>query len=212
MNKEQWLQERQKGIGGSDAAAIIGLNPYMTNVELWEFKTGRKKQADISGKNYVQYGIEAEKPLIDLFNLDYPEYDVYIGDDKNNILHPEYSFIRGSLDGILTEKSTGRKGILEIKTTNILQSMQREKWNDRIPDNYFIQILHYLLVTDYEFVILKAQLKSVWNDEIRLTTRHYHLERKDYKGDIEYLKRKEIDFWQKYVVADLQPPLILPEI
>jgi predicted phage-related endonuclease len=39
MKREGWLKERREGIGGSEAAAILGMNPYMTNVELWEYKT-----------------------------------------------------------------------------------------------------------------------------------------------------------------------------
>ena len=53
MGRTEWLQERKKGIGGSDAAAILGLNPYMSNVDLWEIKTGRKEQEDISEKEIV---------------------------------------------------------------------------------------------------------------------------------------------------------------
>ena len=54
LTREQWLEERKKGIGGSDAATIMGLNPYKTNVDLWEEKTGRKDAEDISDKSYVQ--------------------------------------------------------------------------------------------------------------------------------------------------------------
>ena len=43
-NHEEWLKNRKNGIGGSEIAAAIGKNPYMTNVELWELKTGRKKR------------------------------------------------------------------------------------------------------------------------------------------------------------------------
>jgi len=59
MNKEEWLEERKNGIGGSDAATILGLNPYKTNIDLWEEKTGRKEAIDISDKPYVKYGTEA---------------------------------------------------------------------------------------------------------------------------------------------------------
>ena len=49
--------------------------------------------------------------------------------------------------------------MLEIKTVEILQGSQRVKWEGRIPDNYYCQVLHYLAVTEYEFAVLKAQLK-----------------------------------------------------
>ena len=174
---DSWLNARH-GIGGSDASAVLGLNPYKTNIELYLEKTGQRMAPDISDKDYVKYGHDAEPLLRSLFALDHPEYKV------------EY---------------------LEIKTTNILQSMQREKWKDQIPDNYYIQVLHYLLVSEYEFVELRAQLKSVWQGQIRLETKDYHIERLEAEEDIEILKQAEEEFWQK-VLKRQQPHLILPEI
>ena len=52
MTREQWLEERKTGIGGSDASAIVGLNPYSDNIKLWEIKTKRAEQEDISDKPY----------------------------------------------------------------------------------------------------------------------------------------------------------------
>lgn len=210
LTREQWLQERKKGIGGSDAAAVLGLNPYMTNIDLWKIKTGRKEQEDISEKPFVKYGTEAEKYLIALFALDFPEYEV-IHADNDLIRHPKYEFLHASLDGRLIEKATGRRGILEIKTTNILQSMQKEKWDNVVPQNYFCQVMHYLNVTGFDFAILKAQLKTEWQNEIRLTTRHYFFEWKDFAEDIEFLQSAELKFWD-CVINDREPDLILPAI
>ena len=194
---------------GSDASAVLGLSPYKTNVNLYLEKIGQRVPADISGEDYVRYGHDAEPLLRSLFALDHPEYKVeYFGD--NMIQNEKSPWAHASLDGELTDQD-GRKGILEIKTTNILQSMQREKWRDQIPDNYYIQVLHYLLVTEYEFVELRAQLKSVWQGQIRLETKDYHIERSDVEEDIEILKQAEEEFWQN-VVKRQQPHLILPEI
>ena len=110
------------------------------------------------------------------------------------------------------DKNTGELGILEIKTTNILQSMQKEKWKEKIPDNYYCQVLHYLNVTGYSFAILKAQLKYDYSGEIRLETKHYTILRKDVEEDIKLLREKEIEFWTKYVEKDIQPPLVLPNL
>lgn len=205
---DEWLLNRS-GIGGSDASAILGLNPYKSNTELWEEKTGRRMPEDISYKDYVQYGHDAEPLLRELFSLDYPEYKVEYY-DNNMILNEKYPWAHASLDGELVDQD-GRRGILEIKTTNILQSMQREKWKEQIPDNYYIQVLHYLLVTEYDFVVLKAQLKSVWQGEVRLQTKHYFIERTDVEQDIELLKKEEERFW-KLVETGKHPALILPEI
>lgn len=213
MIKEEWLQERKKGIGGSDAAAIIGKNHYKTNVALWEEKTGKREAEDISDKPYVKYGTEAEGLLRELFKLDFPQYEV--SHQENTIIkHPKYPFLFASLDGQIVDKETGELGILEIKTTNILQSMQKESWKGQIPPNYYCQVLHYLNVTGFSFVILKAQLKYDYDGDIRLETKHYLIRRSDegVEADIKYLEQKEIEFWNEYVLKDKKPPLLLPEI
>ncbi len=206
---EEWLKARGYGIGGSDASAIIGKNPYKTNIELFEEKTGRRIAPDISDKPYVRYGTMAEPLIREMFILDYPEY--HVTHHENRILRSrEYPFLQASLDGELTD-AEGRRGILEIKTTNILRSMQYEKWKDRIPDNYYIQVLHYLLVTGYEFVVLRAHLKSEWGKDVRITVKHYFIERSEVEEDLQMLLNEEKKFWA-YVESGRKPPLILPEI
>lgn len=207
-NREEWLQNRTR-IGGSDAAAIVGLNPYKSNTDLWLEKTGQVTSEDISDKPYVKYGTNAEEHLRALFALDFPQYEVEY-EDNNMFLNDKFPFAHASLDGWLTDKD-GRKGILEIKTTEILQSMQKEKWKNQIPDNYFIQVLHYLMVTEFDFVELKAQLKTVFDGVPYLQTKHYHIERSDVEEDIQYLAAEEERFW-KQVQERKRPALILPEI
>lgn len=209
LDNASWLQGRMNGIGGSDASAIVGLNPYKSNIDLFEEKIGRRIPEDISDKPCVIYGKLAEAPIRELFKLDYPEY--HVEHHEFRILQSiQYPFMQASLDGELIDPD-GRRGILEIKTTNILQSMQREKWNDRIPDNYYIQILHYLLVTGYEFVVLRAHLNTDWGGEKRTTAKHYFIERSEVEEDLDMLLREEQKFW-KYVESGRKPPLILPEI
>lgn len=209
MTREEWLKIRLKGIGASEASAIVGMNPYKTNVELWEEKTGRREPEDISDKPYVKYGTEAEKHLRALFALDFPQYEVNYKDFDMRY-NSDYPFIFATLDGELTEKATGRKGVLEIKTTEIMKSEQYDKWKDRIPQNYYIQVIHQLLATGFDFVVLKAQLKSAYGD-VRLTTKHYHIEREEVLEDISYLLQREILFWE-CVQEDRKPNLILPLI
>jgi putative phage-type endonuclease len=164
MTKAEWLEERQKGIGGSEAAAILGMNPYMSNVELWEYKTGRREREE-KDSEYMKYGREAERPLIELFGLDYPRYKTIVPEAYRLQRNEEYPFMVGTVDGELEEQSSQedkngtklRKGFLEVKTTNILASGQKEQWNERIPQNYYVQCLHYLLVNqEYEYFYLKA--------------------------------------------------------
>lgn len=208
-DRAEWLEARKNRIGGSDAACIVGMNPYRSNVELWEIKTGQVEAEDISDKPYVKYGSEAEQHLRELFKLDFPQYKVSYVED-NMWLNDKYPFAHASLDGWL-EDEQGRKGILEIKTTNILQSMQKEKWKNRIPDNYYIQVLHYLMVTEFDFAILKAQLKYDYDGDIMLTTKHYKIERDEVQEDIEFLEKAERRFFE-CIKEDRQPNLVLPVI
>lgn len=208
-DRSAWLDARKNHIGGSDAAACVGMNPYKDNVRLWEEKMGMVLPEDISEKEYVQYGTEAEKYLRELFALDFPEYQV-LYDENNMFLNPDFPWMHASLDGELVDQR-GRHGILEIKTTNILQSMQREKWNDRIPDNYYCQILHYLAVTECDFAVLKARLKSEWNGELIIREKHYFIERNEVEEDIKMLVEVERRFWE-CIKSGRRPDLILPVI
>ena len=208
-SREEWLENRKKGIGGSEISAVIGCNPYLDNVTLWEIKTGRRQTEDISDKPYVQYGTQAEEHLRALFALDFPQYKIGY-EENNSFTNDQYPFAQASLDGWLLDEN-GRAGILEIKTTEILRSMQKEKWRDRIPMNYYCQICFYMAVLEAEFAILKAQLKTNFGGEIYLQTKHYHIERNEVKEDIDYLMQKGAEFWE-YVKSDTRPPLILPEI
>lgn len=208
-NREDWLRNRSKGIGGSEISAVVGCNPYMDNVTLWEIKTGRRKADDISDKPYVQYGTQAEEHLRALFELRFPQYKVMY-EENNSFTNSRYQFAQASLDGWLEDRSR-RLGILEIKTTEILRAGQREKWKDRIPQNYFCQVCFYMAVMEADFAELWAELRSNAEDTCLFSGRNYHIERSEVQEDIDYLMQKGAEFWE-YVKSDTRPPLILPEI
>lgn len=210
-NREEWLENRMKGIGGSEISAVVGCNPYLDNVTLFERKTGRIIAEDISEKPYVKYGTLAEKPLRELFCLDFPEYEMEY-EENNSYSNSKYPWALASVDGLLHDKQ-GRLGIWECKTTNILRSMQNEHWRDeKIPQNYYCQCLFYMAVLEADFCILKAQLKSILkNGEQLIRTKHYHFEREEVQDDIDYLMREGEKFWE-YVKNDKYPPLTLPNI
>lgn len=208
-SREEWLKHRMQGIGGSEISAVVGLNPYMSNVDLWERKTGAVEPEDISGKPYVQYGTQAEPLLRELFKLDFPQYQVFY-EENNSFQNTRYPWALASLDGWLRDEN-GRVGVWECKTTNILQSMQKEKWNHKIPMNYFCQVLFYMAVIEADFAILKAQMKTEFDGVPYLQTRHYLVERADVQEDMDYLMEKGAAFWE-CVKSKEKPALILPEI
>ena len=217
---EEWLKARTK-IGGSDASAIVGMNPWRDNVSLWREKVNNLPPVDISDKDCVRYGVAAEPLLRALFALDYPGFEVMY--EENNIwFNDRYPWAHASLDGWLVEKDTGCKGILEIKTTEIQSASQKKKWgtpyDPSLPQNYYAQILHYLMVTEYDFVMLVGQLKTRLTDKngdpvMVKTTMHYRVNRSDdgVEEGIQRLAEDESRFWGQ-VQANKEPPLILPEI
>lgn len=209
---EEWLQERKKGLGASDAGTIIGVNKWKTNVDLWREKVGIQEAEDIGDKPYVKYGHDAEPHLRALFALDHPELSVTYESPYKMIFSDELPFIFATPDGELEEIATGRRGGLEIKTTEIMNPQQWKDWKDRIPDQYYAQVCHQMLATGWDFVWLKAQIKwTTKNGEMRLDTREYKIEREDVLDDIEHLRKKEPVFWH-HVQAKTQPALILPAI
>lgn len=115
-DRAAWLEARKDGLGASDAASILGISPWKTNVQLWQEKTELVVPEDIGDKPYVQYGNDAEPLLRQFFALDHPEYGVSFTPFQI-IANPEMPFITCTPDGELVELDTDRRGGLEIKTT-----------------------------------------------------------------------------------------------
>lgn len=201
-DRESWLREREKirGIGGSDAAAAIGMSKRKTMVQLWQEKTGRVQPKDLSGVDYVQMGVRTEGPMRDLFAALHPEYAVE---------HRPYDIYRQSerpelfatLDGELTDLATGEKGVLEIKKFDVQRKEDWKLWENRVPDDYFCQVLHQMNATGYSFAWLTVLLRQ----QTQCTIREYYFPREEYEDDIQELVRKELRFLG-YVNSGRVPP------
>lgn len=204
-NREEWLAHRMR-IGGSEIAAVIGQSPFMSNVELWELKTGKRKPKDLSENENVKYGVKLEGALRGLFQAEHPEmqveyypYDILYQDD--------IPYIGCTLDGELTETATGKKGILEIKTSQMVSKVAGLKWDGQVPMNYYCQCLAQLIATGWDFVCLYAQLKRLDGDSaIRL----YRFDREDCQADMGWIKSEAERFWHDNIIGGNKPATILP--
>lgn len=208
--REAWLDARGNTIGGSDAGAILGLNKWRNNVTLWRILTGLDKPEDISDRPFVKYGTEAETAIRELFALHHPDWAVGY-QDNNMFTNSRYPFAHASLDGWI-EDEDGHHGILEIKTTEISSKANAAEWDGRVPDTYYAQALHYLMVTEFTFVVFCAELKVHKADgstEYRIIERR--IDRDDVEEDIKELELKEKRFWQ-CVKEKREPAMILPSI
>ncbi len=210
-DRDEWKLKRISGIGGSDAATLIGMNKWKDNLTLWNEKMGNYAPVDISENPKVKYGTDAEAPLRLLFALDHPEIDVQYQD--NVILQSKsVPWQLYSPDGLLYHNS-GLRGIYEGKTVTIESAMQSREWKNKVPDSYYIQILHGLLVTGFDFVYLKALLRYIKEDEagnriVDTSSREYTFFRTDYEDDLNYLMEQEIKQYQ-YYIDKKQPPLLI---
>ncbi len=140
-----WLSERLKGIGGSDASAVMGLNPYKTPLLVWMEKTGRMIPEDISDNPAVYWGNVLEDVVAAEFAKRHEGWRVR---RKNALLRSkEHPFMQASLDREVTD-DRGRHGVLECKTAG---AHRKGDWEEGIPDYYLPQPIHYLAVTGYEF-------------------------------------------------------------
>lgn len=205
-SREEWLSARTlQGIGGSEAAAAIGLSPWMTPLQLWRQKIGAELPKDLSGNAAVQQGNYMEPILRDFFSATHDEF--LVSCYQFDILYQsERPWLFATLDGEL-ESMDGRKGILEIKTATPNGKAGWEKWaNGNLPENYYVQTLHQLLASGYDFVILFAALYSTNGD---ITLREYEIEREDVQDDLEWLLEKESRFWNNNVLGGVMPSMPL---
>ncbi|MEG0365800.1 MAG: YqaJ viral recombinase family protein [Coprobacillus sp.] len=202
---ELWLQGREHSIGGSDASTLIGMNPYKTNNELWKEKKKLVKPKDVSGAA-VDHGNDLEPALRLWFQKSHHEYEVqYV---KDSILQSKTNeWQQYSPDGLLFHTEKGR-GILEIKTTLIQNMNMYEQWKDKkIPMHYYIQVLHGLLVTKFDFVYVVAELRFAWERNTEIVELEFT--REEVLEDLEWLMAKESFNWNEYYLNNQEPPTIL---
>lgn len=199
-NREEWLKARVFSVGASESAVACGLSQIRAQSDLWQEKTGRKQPDDLSGNKLVAYGTEAEKHLRALFALkhedmkvEYFPYKVYY--------RTETPYITCTLDGEITT-ADGKKGIYECKTKLITSKKDLEYWQDSIPQNYFIQTLQQLYCTDFDFVLLNAELRF---PDGSAEIREYQIKKENHLNDIQWLVEQVKKFWG-YVDRDECPP------
>lgn len=188
-----WLSLRREGIGGSDVAAIMGVSPWRSPVEVWLDKTGKSDPPDISGKEAVAMGTELEADVLDMYRRRHPTTRVM---RSNAVLRSiGRPWAQASLDGIVRDRELGW-GVLEIKTGS-----SSAKWADGVPPYYLTQVLHYLSVTGYDF----ADVAALVGDH----GLHYFEYRvvPDFEDMMAVMDAVD-SFWSDYVVADVMPATV----
>lgn len=179
-NKEEWLALRRKlGIGGSDAGAVIGLNPYKSAYTLWAEKTGRIPEFE--GNLTTEVGSYLEEFVAKLFEK---ETGKKVRRKNKMLVNTDYPWAFGDVDRLIV----GEKALLEIKTTNSIPIMKQLRNSEEFPEAYYAQVVHYLAVSGLEKAYL-AVLIGCRDFKV------FELERDE--DEIAALMTAEADFWDK---------------
>lgn len=192
MGREDWLRVRKNGIGSSDAAAAVGLNPYQSMLELWLIKTGRDAelpQIDPSDDSHPTYWGTLLEPFVAEY---YTRHTGRRVRRVNAVLqHPEHAWMLANIDREVVGAPDVQ--ILECKTSG---GFGVRVWKDGVPEYVQVQVQHQLAVTGRQAadvcVVLGGQEAHI-----------HRIERDDEL--IAHLIELERRFWQ-YVETDTPPP------
>lgn len=188
QDHDKWLEVRNKGIGGSDAGIIAGVNLWKKPYELWLNKTNQVEAEDISSKDAVHFGNILEQVVADEFCLRTGKKVRKCGTLQDD----EYEFLLANVDRMVVGENAG----LECKTASAYSSKYWE--DDEVPDSYYLQCQHYMMITGCErwyIACLIGGQKFIWKT----------IERNE--DDIKALKDLEIKFWQDNVIGMVPPPV-----
>ena len=196
LTREEWLDYRKKGIGGSDVAAIMGISPFATIRDLYNNKVGILPAIpEEEESNWVakEVGHRLEDLVAEIFVR---KTGLKVFPVRKMFRHPLYPFMLADVDFFISF-SDGTYGILECKTCNYNAS---KKWDDdAIPDNYVLQVKHYLSVMNMQ----KAYIACLYgNNEDEFVFRYLERDLMDEEDLIE----QEAFFWEKYVEKHVEPP------
>lgn len=184
MTREAWLDVRRKSIGGSDAAAIVGLNNYSSPIRVWADKTGRLPAKETS---------EAMRQGNDLEEYVARRFSEATGKKvrRSNAIYynDEYPFAHANVDRLIDGEDAG----LECKTTSALSL--KSFAGGEYPDRYYVQCQHYMAVTG----------RTKWYLAVLVLGRDFKIfEIARDEDEINALMDAEVDFWQ-HVIKDEMP-------
>lgn len=189
MTREAWIEARKRGIGGSDAAAVCGLDPCRSPMAVWLEKT-EQVECEEAGEA-AHWGTKIEALVADEF----AEQTGFRVQRRNAILqHPVRPWMLANVDRLVRD-DTGAWGVLEIKSTS---AWHRDDWTeDRIPERVSLQVAHYLAVTGCAFGFVAVLIGGQ-------QYRHYRVERDE--DLIRSLIGIEGRFWS--LVESRTPPAV----
>ena len=198
LPRPKWLEYRRKGLGGSDAAAVLNISPFRTARDLYYDKLGVVTADDQANWVALEVGNLLE-PLVARIFAKKTGLNIY--QRKCMFQHPQYPWMLADLD-YLVKLPDGTTAILEIKTTNY---NARNKWwyngEEIVPVYYETQGRHYMAVMNLNRVYYCC---LYGNNEDEAIIRRIDRDM-DYEMELIALEQ---DFWENNVLARLPPPYL----
>jgi putative phage-type endonuclease len=204
-NKKEWLEQRRSGIGGSDAAAVLGLSPWKSAYTLWCEKTGRVLEPNLDELEYIEWGQVLEEPIAQK----YQQVTGRVLFDPGRfaiVKHPTIPHMHCTVDRIVVDWAgqdpirialpdyASGLGDLSIKNVG---AFRIGEWEDSAPLPYQVQLQHELAINGLSwgsFAVLIGGQKFRYLDVPRDS---------DF---IDMLLEEEYAFW-KLVVEDTPPEI-----
>src|SRR5690625_1924567 len=149
MSREEWLRERKTGIGGSDAAAVLGFSPWVSPFELYIDKTS--EHVEEIDNEAIHWGNVLEDVVAEEFTR---RTGKKVRRRNQTFRHKEHEFMIANID----RDVVGERALLECKTTN---AFNLDAWDgEQIPPAYICQLQHYMSVLDYEKAYIAVLIRS----------------------------------------------------
>ncbi len=187
LSREEWLEKRRSGIGGSDAGAIMGVNPYKGAFTVWADKLG--KLPPVEDNERMRQGREFEEYVARRFT---EKTGKKVRRCNLMMRSTEYPWMLANID----RRVEGAREGVECKVN--FDTFKRRYRNGEFPLEYYCQCLHYLTVTGWD-----AWHLAVWTPGEDVET--FSWRREDVQDDIDMLIAQEEKFWRTYIEGGAQP-------
>lgn len=185
MSRDEWLQLRKQGLGGSDASAVAGLNRYRSPLSVYYEKVGGAP--DVEENEFMYWGNVLEEVVADEFSK---RTGLKVRRRNAILQSKEHPFMIANVDRLLIGVDEG----LECKTASAYKSGE---WsNDNIPWEYELQCHHYMSVTGF----------SAWWIAVLIGGNQFIYKRVERDENIiQQLVKIESDFWHQHVIPQRPP-------
>lgn len=186
ISHDEWLTLRKLSIGGSDAGALMDMNPWSSPLSLYADKKGLSKDKETS--EAMRLGNDLEEYVAQRFC---EKTGKKVRRDNFMWRDDEYDFITANVDREIVGENAG----LECKTMNAFNGYDLEDGD--VPAQYYCQCQHYMMVKEYDRMYLAI---LVFQKGIYVLTIERNV------AFIAELRQAEVTFWKENVEKSLMPP------